>query len=323
MIRARKLCGIAILLITWLFVHANPAQPPVREGTLQVTGGKIWYRVVGSGKATPLLLLHGGPGMPAYYLEPLSALANERPVIFYDQLGCGRSDRPDNPALWTVERFVKELAQVRKELHLEKIHLLGHSWGSMLATEYMLTHPKGVVSLILAGPAISCPRWLQDANKLRSQLPAEVQETLARNEKAGTTDSKEYQDATMQFYKRHFCRVDPFPSQVENTFANAGLQVYNTMWGPSEFFATGILKNFDRSSRLKEIKAPTLFTCGRYDEATPETTAWYQSLLPGSKLVVFENSSHLTMIEEPDHYVQVIRDFLKEVETQKTTRTPS
>jgi proline iminopeptidase len=288
--------------------------PIIREGYVNVTGGRVWYQVVGSDDATPLLTLHGGPGYPHDYLEPLAALADERPVVFYDQLGCGRSDRPGDLSLWRAERFVEELGQVREALGLERTHILGQSWGSMLATDYALTRPAGLVSLILADPPLSIPRWLEDAAKYRRELPAEIQDTLNRHEAAGTTDSDEYDAAAMEYYKRHVCRLDPWPDAIMRAFEGAGHVVYETMWGPSEFFMTGSLKGYDRASRLREIGVPTLFLCGRYDEATPEATAWYHSLLPGSKFVVFEQSSHMPHLEEPEAYLATVQDFLRRIE---------
>jgi proline iminopeptidase len=284
------------------------------EGFIEVPGGRVWYEIVGSGTATPLLLLHGGPGAPSRYLDPLRGLADERPVVFYDQLGGGKSDRPDDEGLWTADRFVRELQVVRDALGLDQVHLFGHSWGTMLAVEYMLTEPAGVKSLILASPALDIPRWLEDTNRLKAELPAEIQEAIDRHENAGTTDSEEYQAATMEFYRRHLCRSDPWPVELEEAFANFGWDVYAKMWGPSEFHATGSLADFDVSDRLGEITVPTLFTAGRYDEATPETTAWFQSLVPGSSLEIFEESAHMTMLDEPQAYIQALRRFLQQVE---------
>jgi len=284
------------------------------EGYVDVTGGRVWYRIEGSGPGAPLLLLHGGPGASSGYFQSLAALGNDRPVIFYDQLGGGRSDRPDDLSLWRTERFVEELGQVREALGLDPVHILGHSWGTMLAVDYMLTEPEGVESLILASPAISTPRWVEDAAKQLAEMPPETQEILARNAAAGTTDSEEYLAATMEFYKLHLLRLDPWPPELEAVMNDLNMDVYGTMWGPSEFHATGTLKDYDRTGRLGEISVPTLFTAGRYDEATPETTAWYQSLVPGAQLEIIEDASHMTMIEQPERYVQVVRDFLRGVE---------
>ncbi|MBI4280329.1 MAG: proline iminopeptidase-family hydrolase [Armatimonadetes bacterium] len=289
-------------------------QSTAQEGYVAVTGGRVWYRMVGSGNAIPLLTLHGGPGYPHDYLEPLENLAGERRVIFYDQLGCGRSDRPEDLSLWRIARFVEEMGQVRAALGLHRVHLLGHSWGTMLATDYVLTRPAGLVSLILASPALSIPRWMADADKYRRALPAEVREVLDRHEAADTMESEDYQAATMQYYMRHVCRIDPWPGPLQRTVAGAGLPVYNTMWGPSEFLVTGNLSAYDRTGRLREITLPTLVTCGRHDEATPETTARYASLIPGSELAVFDDSAHMPHLEETARFLQVVRDFLARAE---------
>jgi len=288
-----------------------------REGHITVPGGRVWYKIVGSGNTIPLLVLHGGPGFPHNYLNPLESLSDERQVIFYDQLGCGNSDRPEDANLWRTGRFVEELVKVRQALNLEQVHILGHSWGSMLATDYALTKPEGIASVILASPALSIPRFMEDVGTYRKQLPADVQDVLDRNEEAGTTESEEYEEAVMEFYQIHLCRLDPWPEALEQTFVGAGLQVYNTMWGPSEFFMTGNLADYDRTSRVGELVVPTLFTCGRYDEASPGATAWYQSLIPQAKIAIFENSSHTPHLEEMELYLQVVREFLDGIDQKQ------
>lgn len=287
------------------------------EGFIEVEGGRVWYRIVGSGDATPLLLLHGGPGAPSYYLNPLERVSEDRPVIFYDQLGAGRSDRPTDTTLWRVDRFVRELAQVRDALDLEEVHILGHSWGSMLAVDYMLTNPDGVQSLILASPALSVRRWAEDAERLLAGLPASLQRAIERHERAGTTDSPEYQEATMEYYRRYLSRSDPWSPDLEATFENFNTEIYGLMWGPSEFTATGSLSNYEREDVLADLQLPILFTAGRYDEATPETVAHFHSLAPNSEIEIFENSAHMTMLDESEAYVAAVREFLKEVERMR------
>ena len=287
-----------------------------KEGFIPVTGGRVWYRVVGSGNAIPLLTLHGGPGVPHDYLETLAGLADERPVVFYDQLGCGKSDRPDDVSLWRIERFVEEVSQVRRALGLEQIHLLGQSWGTMLATDYMLTQPIGVVSLIFASPCLDIPRMMPEVQRLLAAMPPEVQAIIHQHEAAGTTESAEYQQAAGEFYARHLCRILPPPEPMQRAIAGMGQAVYGTMWGPSEFACTGTLKDYDRTARLHEITVPTLFTCGRYDECTPEMTSWFQQFMPQSEMVVFEHSAHMAQLEEPEAYLRVVRSFLQRVEVQ-------
>jgi proline-specific peptidase len=289
------------------------------EGYIPVEDGyKVWYRSVGGSggkeEQVPLLLLHGGPGAPHDYLENLQALATEtRRVIFYDQLGCGRSDQPDEPERWRVPRFVAEVDMVRGALGLERVHILGQSWGGMLAIEYALTQPEGLVSLILSNTTPSIPLWVAEANRLRAELPPEVQATLTRHEEAGTTDSEEYQQAMMVFYARHVLRIQPMPDFVQRTFDNMG-QVYHTMNGPSEFHVIGVIKDWDRTDRLGEIHVPTLIISGRYDEATPVINEVLHRGIPGSEWVLLENSSHLAHVEEPELYMQTVRTFLSRVE---------
>ena len=283
------------------------------EGFIAVEGGRVWYRIAGEARTgVPLLTLHGGPGYPHDYLEPLEGLSDERPVIFYDQLGCGKSDRPNDKALWQVDRFVRELAQVRAALGLDLIHLFGHSWGTMLAVDYLLSGAS-VTSLILASPALSIPRWRADADIYRALLPPAIQEMLARHEAAGTTHTIEYHDATLEYYRRYLCRMDPWPEAMDRSHEESSGEVYLEMWGPAEFHATGNLRHYDRTGRLHEIGVPTLFTCGRYDEATPLATTEYRQLLPGAEMAVFEQSAHMPHLEETQDYLARVRRFLDRV----------
>lgn len=249
-----------------------------QEAFLSFRGYPIWYRLAGDqGTAGrwPLLCLHGGPGATHDYLEPLSALAQgERLVVFYDQLGCGNSAHPHDPSLWTVQLYLQELAAVRQALGLDNVHILGQSWGGMLALEYAVTRPCGLKSLTLADTPASTAQWIAEINRLRAALPPEVQATLAHHEATGTTDDPAYQQAMMVFYRRHVCRLDPWPECLNRTFAKMVQwpEVYRTMWGPSEFHVTGTLREWRIEDRLGEVRVPTLVLGGRYDEATPAVT---------------------------------------------------
>lgn len=286
------------------------------EGYIEVPGGRVWYTRIGDGNKTPLVVLHGGPGNTHDPLKSvLHVLADERPVIFYDQLGSGNSDRPTDPLLWRTERFIDELIALREALDLKEVHLLGHSWGTMLAASYLIDRkPSGVRSVILSSPCLSAERWKKDADHFLANLPEDVQLTITRNEEQATTDSEEYQTAMEEYYKRHVCRLDPLPSIIAESRAKANKDVYMTMWGPSEFSPQGNLKTYDCTPQLHEIQIPTLFVCGRYDEASPESTHYYQSLVPASELHVFEHSSHVSYLEETHEYVRVVRGFLSRME---------
>ena len=172
-------------------------------------------------------------------------------------------------SLWQLDRFVEELAQVREALKLDEVHILGHSWGTTLAAAYCLTKPSGVKSVIFSSPCLSAPRWEQDQIENLKTLPKEIQETIIRCEETGTTDSDEFKAAIQEFNKRFVCRVESDPEWIKKGSGYRNPEIYNIMWGPSEFSVKGNLKSFDCTSRLHEINCPTLFTCGRYDEATP------------------------------------------------------
>ncbi|TJY41307.1 alpha/beta fold hydrolase [Cohnella pontilimi] len=287
-----------------------------QEGFIEVPGGKVWYSKMGEGDRTPLLVLHGGPGNTHDPLKAaLGVLASDRPVIFYDQLGSGNSNRPHDRSLWKLERFVEELACVREALNLNPVHILGHSWGTMLAASYLVDRkPAGVNSIIFSSPCLDAERWKQDADRLLAQLPADVQQTIQKHQENGTTSSEKYREAMQVFERQHVCRLDPRPSVLSVSRQKANHSVYLTMWGPSEFYPTGNLKTYNVTPDLSAIALPALFLCGRYDEATPESTQYYQSLVPGAEMCVFENSSHLSYLEETDAYISVVRSFLGQVE---------
>lgn len=284
------------------------------EGYVDVGAGRVWYESMGKGPT--LLMLHGGPGAPSDYLIPLMVLADEGyRVVRYDQLGSWRSDKPDDVSLWTFQRFVDEVETVRRALDLGRVHLLGQSWGAFLALEYALQHQDLLRSLVLYSGAASTSECVAGMDSLRRLLPAETQELLARYEAAGQTEDPEYLAAMDVLYKRHVCRLDPWPEVLTESLAHLGLPVYNTMWGPNEFTCTGNLREWDRTDRLGEIRVPTLVVCGRHDEVVPSCSQTMHRGIPGAELAIFEESSHLSHFEEPERFFAVLRDFLRRAET--------
>lgn len=277
-----------------------------REGRVPVPGGSIWYRIEGEGSGTPLVTLHGGPGFPSVSLQPLDALAADRPVVFYDQLGCGSSDRPDDESLWTVPRFVEELEALLDHLGYDQVHLLGHSWGTLLGLEFYLGHPTRVVSMVLLGPFLSSPRWTADCDRLIAGMPADLREIHA--DPYATDDQIERLNT--EFKKRHVLRLEVEPDTMQKAREGFGMPVYNAMWGPNEFTATGSLKDYDRTEELEKVEVPVLFLCGRHDEATPESAAYYASLTPNGELHVLDESAHFGFLEQPEEFLEVVEDFL-------------
>ncbi len=287
-------------------------QRPAPEGLIDVPGGRVYYRIVGQdAPGAPLLVVHGGPGLPHDYLEPLEALANARPVVFYDQLGCGRSDRPDDLSLFALPRFVDELDAVRRALGLTRLALVGQSFGALLCVEYLLRRGQdGVEGLVLSGPCLSAARFAADQRAHLAAMPQAVQDAVAAAEAVGDFDSDAYQAAVGAFYAKHVCRLDPWPACLARAIEGLGLPCYLHMWGPSEFTLTGTLAGYDATPELGNIAVPTLFTCGRFDEATPETTADFAARIPGARLAVIEDASHSHHLEQPARYLEAVEAFL-------------
>jgi proline-specific peptidase len=281
------------------------------EGFIDVPGGNVWFQSAGDGE--PLLLLHGGPGATSIYLEALMKLSDQGyQVVRYDQLGSGQSDIPDDTSLWTVDHFCREVDVVRLALGFEKMHLLGQSWGSFLALEYALTYPERLQTLTLYSGAASTLQCFDGMNSLRAQLPSETIETLAAFEAAEDYDNPEYLAAVQILLDRHLCRVHPWPDELTRSMAKMGVSVYNTMWGPNEFTLTGTLAAWDRSDRLDEIDIPTLIVCGRYDEVIPACSETLRAGIRDSQLEIFENSSHLCHMEEPETFFPLLTKFLQD-----------
>ena len=306
-------------LIFFILLFSSITSPAVsadnsKQGFINVPGGPVWYKVSGNGEGLPLLALHGGPGSTSCTYSLLDPLGDQRSIIRYDQLGSGRSGRPDDLSLWKVERFVEELDVIRKKLKLEKFHLLGHSWGAALAGAYLLEKgTTGVASVIFSSPLLSTPLWIEDANYLRSQLPQGIQDALNFHEMANTTDSDEYLDATRVFYERHLTRGEA-KEKAECGGAPWNQVIYEYMWGPTEFHATGNLVDFDLSHRLHTIDIPVLFLTGEFDEARPETISKFHKMIPGSEFIVIGGVAHASLSRAPDNYRRILEDFLDKVE---------
>jgi proline-specific peptidase len=281
------------------------------ESYVAFRGYRTWYRVVGdrTGPRIPLLALHGGPGSTHHYFAPLEELADERAVVVYDQLGCGSSDRPDID--WDLDVFRDEVVAVRDQLGLERIHLLGTSWGGMLALEHTLSGAGGIGSLVLSSTVASSQQWAAEQKRLRDALPADVVEVLDRHEQAGTYGDPDYEAAEAVLYDRHFYRGPKPRAELERMAAERGVDLYRAMWGPNEWTPTGPLKTWDVRARLHEIDVPTLVVRGRHDMSTEAVSATLVDGIPGAREVVLEHSSHTPVLEATERYLAVVREFIR------------
>jgi proline iminopeptidase len=302
---------------------AKPAAPPAAPGEarLAVPGGSIWYRVSGAPKGTPVVLLHGGPGLSSYYLKSLDELGDERLVVRYDQLGGGKSDRISDTTMFTIEHFVAELDSLRAHLGIPQWHVYGHSWGTILALEYYRVHPDRVASLAFGSAVFDLPAYLVRARELLATLPDSSQRAVREAEATGKFAGPGYQAALNDFYGRYVFR-HPVPADLDSTMATFNLEIYNYMQGPSEFTITGTLKNYAVKDFLPQIRVPTLFTVGEFDEVGPELVRGFAAAVPQAQFAVLSGSAHLTSWDAREDNLKLVRAFLRGADSTRTGTRP-
>lgn len=272
-------------------------------GRVAVPGGWIQfrdYRPHGTQAASemPLIVTHGGPGGSSIGLyDALHALADRRPVIFYDQLGSKDSPASLTEDQMTLARFAQEPLHLMDALGLHRASLLGHSWGGSVMTAFALNHPDRVQTMVLSSPLLSTQRWIADCNRLLAAIK--------------TIDIKgaSVEDA---FNQRHFCRTLPVPPTLLKEQARSNRTLYEQMWGPSEFSHQGLLNDLDFFPRLQELKMPTLLLCGDHDTATPNTlTEACSRIGPHARVQVLSNAGHKSYIDQNDAYLNAVEQFLQ------------
>ncbi|RRK09682.1 alpha/beta fold hydrolase [Lactiplantibacillus garii] len=288
----------------------------IKEGYVPFHGYQTYYRIVGEKHAeqVPLLLLHGGPGSTHNYFEAFDELAARtgRQVVMYDQLGCGRSSIPADPSLWRKETWVAELKAVRRYLHLDRVHLLGQSWGGMLAIIYLCDdHPVGIQSLILASTLSSAKLWAQEQHRLIKFMAPDEQAAIATAERTGDFTTATYLAANQRFMELHatgpVTATDPeFLRRPKRT----GTTAYNVAWGPNEYCPTGTLADYDYTQRLTQIKVPTLVTSGTNDLCTPLIAKTMVDHLPDARWALFPRSRHMAFIDEHAAYMARMQTWL-------------
>lgn len=300
-------------LFLFSFQQANlPKWKYAKQGYVKVEGGKVWYGVMGKGDKTPVICLHGGPGGTGYGFLYFHEIAKERPVIMFDQLGGGRSTIHEDTSLLKVDNFVEQVEAVRKTLKLEEFYVLGHSWGTALALEYYSKYPDAVKALIFNSPYFSTPIWSADADTLIAGLPKEIQVDIRQAEADSLFTTPEYEAANTYFLSQHGRRNDSRELPFEVDRPKGSDFIYNYMWGPSEFTATGTLREYDNHQSLKEVNVPALFTTGEFDEARPATIRRLSKLAPNSRFVMIPGAGHSTMNDNLPALVKAVDTFLKE-----------
>ncbi|WP_158887892.1 proline iminopeptidase-family hydrolase [Amycolatopsis anabasis] len=283
------------------------------EGEIAVPGGKVWYRRSGSG-GVPLLLVHGGPGYPSDLLfEAFEPLAQEREVVWYDQLGVGRSDPIDDTSLLTVDRFLDELGVVIEGLGLRRPHVYGHSWGAMLGLQYAAQRAPDWTSLICANGLASVPRFTEEVRELLAQLPGEVLDRTYGRELRGETDDPDYLVAQGEYIRAMVVRT----SSVSLDPDRMSMLTFRTMIGQADYHVTGTLKDWDIFGELDRIRVPTLVLGGEFDECVPSHLADIASRIPDSEHVTQSGAAHMGYLEKEPlrrEYVSIIQDYMTQIE---------
>ena len=283
-----------------------------------VMGGKykVWTKRIGSAPVK-VLLLHGGPGFPHDYLEAMESFLPQAGIemYYYDQLGVGNSDVPDDPSLWTLARYLTEVEEVRQGLGLDHFVLYGHSWGGILGIEYALNYQQHLRGLVISNMAASVQSYLKRTDALKEQLlsPATLQHFNAL-EAAKEYENPDYMRiVNEQLYTKMICRTNPWPEPVSRAFRLGNEKIYNQMQGKSEFEVTGNLKDWDRWDRLHEIKVKTLTMGATWDEMDPADMRKMASLMPNATCAICPNGSHLDMWDDQAVYYEHLIGFLKSV----------
>ena len=280
---------------------------------------KLWYGIIGSASKAPALVLHGGPGGNHHNLVSFQALADERGVIFYDQLGCGKSDRPDKQSLWTANRYFDEVRTIQDGLRLKQYHLIGHSWGTMQAVGFAAKYSKEILSVSLHSPILSFPYYIKHvAEKLKKGLnrpDKKFAQIIDDYELKRIGKKSDYDKACMEFIKKHVTHTWPLPEAMKRLIANRNTAIHDIMVrSGSELNVLGNLRTADVTLQLYQIDVPVLMTCGEDDLCTPAFTKWQTEFAKDIRSHVIQASAHMSPVDNPLELISLQRDFLREVE---------
>lgn len=279
---------------------------------------RVWTKRVGTNADIKVLLLHGGPGMTDELYESFDVWFPGAGIeyYYYDQLGSFRSDVPEDPLLWTLERFVDEVEQVRQALGLDSSNfvLLGQSWGGLLAMEYAVHYQQHLKGLVVSNMMSSSKLYNDFANNvLMPKMDQDVLAELKKFEADGTTDDPRYEELLMEHhYVLHVCRMplEEWPDPVLRSLSHVNPAIYVPMQGPSELGMSGSLEPWDRSGDLKDINVPTLVIGAAHDTMDPEHMRWMSEQFPQGQFLLCPNGSHLAQYDDPQHYFPGLIEFL-------------
>lgn len=277
-------------------------------------GHETYYRIVGDKTDNaPLLLIHGGPGSTHNYFEVLDSLAEttHRQVISYDQIGCGESFLDGHKELWNLKTWTDELIALRKHLRLDRVHLLGQSWGGMLIIAYIIDcKPQGVESIILSSTLPSSSLWGREQQRLISFMPEDEQRAIALAIETGDFNDPDYLKANDHYTVLHADEITDSTPECFRRRKRFGTESYIEAWGPNEYTPTGTLKDFEYTDRLHEITVPTLIISGTNDECTPLIAKTMYDRIPNARWELLDGARHMTFIDRTDDYKRLLEDFL-------------
>lgn len=278
---------------------------PTSGALCAAPGGRIWYDILNAdAPGTPVVTVHGGPGTPHDYLRPLADVLPGHPVVVYDQSGCGRSaPRPTDGPPWRLDSFVDELDALVGALGLRRFHLLGHSFGTMIACDFALRGTHRPDWLILVSPVLNVRKYEEDMRQLLFRLPPETAQAISDALRTDRYDSAAYREASLVFAERHMCRVD-WPDELVDATLGTSARVRDALWGPTEFRVTGDLRSYTRTERLPGLDVPTLFVSGEHDFVPTRACQAYARAVPHGQTALIPGASHMPHLERPELFAK-------------------
>ena len=324
LLMALTACNLKKESLSTYFTYSDPIEAAgVKMISIQTPKGKfkVWTKRFGTNPRIKILLLHGGPAMTHEYMECFETFFQREGFEFYeyDQLGSYYSDQPNDSTLWTTERFVEEVEQVRQAIGADSsnFYVLGNSWGGILGMEYALKYQRHMKGLLVSNMVASAPEYGKYAEEVLSkQMKPEILSEIRAIEAKKDFTNPRYMDLLIpNFYHEHICRLEEWPDALNRTFKHGNNSIYVQMQGPSEFGISGLLANWDIKNRLQEIKVPTLMIGAKYDTMDPKAMEEQSKMVQNGEYLYCPNGSHLAMWDDQQVYMKGVISFIKKVDT--------